>query len=99
MSGRMKFLLLICARSAALGMVLLAAGCAAIHNPEVATDAGAPSAMDVAPSLDLFVVEMGQGGQFEASPDRPPDPDACDGAASCVVGCGNGKLDPGLGEA
>jgi len=99
MSGLMKFLSRTFAGSAALGMALLAAGCAAIHNPEVAADAGAPSAMDAAPLADVFVVELGPGGQFEASPDRAADPDACDGAASCVVGCGNGKIDPGLGEA
>src|SRR3569623_1605557 len=99
MSWFVKSLMRTSARSAVLAGFLLTADCAGIKNPEVAMDAGAPSAMDAAPPVDLLIAELGPGGQFEAAPDRPPDPDACDGAASCVVGCGNGKLDPGLGEA
>ena len=99
MSGLVKSMLRGSAGWAALGIALLTAGCAAVRSPEVALDAGAPSGRDVAPAVDVPLPDLGQGGLFEASPDRPPDANACDGAADCVVGCGNGKLDPGLGEA
>ena len=99
MVGFVKRLLRTSGGSASLAMVLLATGCASIHSPEVGADAGAASGVDVAPSLDVPVVELGPGGTFEASPDRPHDADGCDDAGGCIVGCGNGKLDPGLGEA
>lgn len=75
--------------------VVVAAGCAGVHNPSAdPMDAGpGGGGTDLGPLIDVVVRET---STFEASRDLPPDPDAC---AGCVVGCGNGVIDPGLDEA
>ena len=82
-----------------LGLAVLA-GCAAVHGPAGETTSDASTAQDAPPLIDVQVPDINSGGAFEAH--RGTSMDAavtCDDAGSCVTGCGNGKLDPGLDEA
>ena len=75
-----------------------AVGCAGVHQPDLGGDDAGPAPGPDLGLPEVFIPEVGHP-TFEASPDLPPDPDACSDPASCMVGCGNGKLDPGLDEA
>ncbi len=77
----------------------LSAGCAAVRQPASDdTPDGSITPKDASAPLDIQLADLAPGGLFEAN--RTQDAAVpCDDAGSCMIGCGNGKLDPGLSEA
>jgi fibro-slime domain-containing protein len=86
-------------------LALTVAGCAAVREGPSAS--GADAAMDFpvtgGGARDAFAETTPRGSTVDAPSDHmEPRGDGgpeCTDAGNCLIGCGNGKLDPGLGEA
>ena len=84
-------------------LVLTLAACAAVHEGAAGVDAGVdqPAATDAA-SISDATDDSPRGSVVDsASGDDAPPVDAgevCTDGGNCLIGCGNGTLDPGLGE-
>jgi fibro-slime domain-containing protein len=84
-------------------VVALASACASVteHGSGGSGGAGAGAVTPPGSGGTGVVGTGGRRGSFDAGNDTPPPADggvACTDAGNCDVGCGNGKIDPGLGE-
>ena len=84
-------------------LVLTLAACAAVHEGPAGVDAAVdqPAATDATSTTDATDDSPRGSVVDSASGDDAPPIDAgeaCTDGGNCLIGCGNGKLDPGLGE-